>query len=143
MKLLIINGPNINMLGLREPDVYGKASYTQLLEFIRESCDEQGVEAELFQSNHEGALVDKIQGALGVFDAIVFNPAAYTHTSVAIHDALLAVAIPTAEVHLTDTQSREDYRKVNFITPCCVKTFQGHGFDSYRMAIEYMAEKYR
>lgn len=143
MKILILNGPNINMLGIREPEIYGKQNYKALLSFVGEVCDRLGVEYECYQSNHEGALVDKIQEALGAFDAIVFNPAAYTHTSVAIHDALLAVAIPTAEVHLTNTHSREDYRRVNFITPCCEKTFQGHGFDSYRMAIEYMAEKYR
>ena len=141
MKLLILNGPNINMLGIREPELYGKQSYPALLEFVGEVCKACGVEYECYQSNHEGALVDKIQEALGKFDGIVFNPAAYTHTSVAIHDALLAVAIPTVEVHLTDTKSREDYRKVNFITPCCVKTFQGHGFDSYRMAIEFLAGK--
>ena len=143
MKLYIINGPNLNFLGIREPEHYGNTTYEELLAIIGNHAKELGIEVVCYQSNHEGALVDKIQEALGEFDAIVFNPAAYTHTSVAIHDALLAVAIPTAEVHLTDTTSREDYRKVNFITPCCEKTFQGHGFDSYRMAIEYMVEKYR
>lgn len=139
MKLLILNGPNINMLGLREPEIYGKQNYAALLSYVKEVCDSHGVEFECYQSNHEGDLVDKIQDAYGKFDGIVFNPAAYTHTSVAIHDALLAVSIPTVEVHLTDTHSREDYRKVNFITPCCVRTFQGHGFESYRMAIAYLA----
>ena len=112
MKLLILNGPNINMLGIREPEIYGKQNYKALLSFVGEVCESLGVEYECYQSNHEGALVDKIQEALGVFDAIVFNPAAYTHTSVAIHDALLAVAIPTAEVHLTDTHSREVFKSI-------------------------------
>lgn len=141
MKLLILNGPNINMLGIREPDIYGKQSYSALLEFLHAVCAERGVDCECYQSNHEGDLVDKIQQAYGVFDGIVFNPAAYTHTSVAIHDALLAVSVPTVEVHLTDTNEREAYRKVNFITPCCVATFQGHGFDSYRMAIDFLCER--
>ncbi len=140
MKLLILNGPNINMLGIREPDIYGKQSYAALIDYVKSVCVSHGIDSECYQSNHEGALVDKIQAAYGIFDGIVFNPAAYTHTSVAIHDALLAVGIPTAEVHLTDTTSREDYRKVNFITPCCVATFQGHGFESYKMAIDYLAE---
>lgn len=138
MKILILNGPNINMLGLREPEIYGKQSFSALLAYVGEVCTACGAEYECFQSNHEGALVDKIQEAYGKFDGIVFNPAAYTHTSVAIHDALLAVSIPTVEVHLTDTHSREEYRKVNFITPCCVKTFQGQGFESYKLAIEYL-----
>ena len=139
MKLLILNGPNINMLGIREPDVYGKQSYASLIDYVKSVCNSHGIDCECYQSNHEGALVDKIQAAYGVFDGIVFNPAAYTHTSVAIHDALLAVGIPTVEVHLTDTTSREDYRKVNFITPCCIATFQGHGFESYKMAIDHLA----
>lgn len=140
MKLLILNGPNINMLGIREPDIYGKQSYAALIDYVKAVCASRGVDCECYQSNHEGDLVDKIQEAYGNFDGIVFNPAAYTHTSVAIHDALLAVGIPTVEVHLTDTRSREDYRKVNFITPCCVATFQGHGFESYKMAIEYFVQ---
>ena len=140
MKLLILNGPNINMLGIREPDIYGKKSYAALIDYVKSVCVSHGIDCECFQSNHEGALVDKIQEAYGVFDGIVFNPAAYTHTSVAIHDALLAVGIPTVEVHLTDTTSREDYRKVNFITPCCVATFQGFGFESYKHAIDFLAE---
>ncbi len=140
MKLLILNGPNINMLGIREPDIYGKQSYAALIDYVKAICTSHGIDCECYQSNHEGALVDKIQEAYGVFDGIVFNPAAYTHTSVAIHDALLAVGIPTVEVHLTDTTSREDYRKVNFITPCCVATCQGHGFESYKMAIEYFVQ---
>ncbi|MCH5182816.1 MAG: type II 3-dehydroquinate dehydratase [Oscillospiraceae bacterium] len=140
MKLLILNGPNINLLGLREPDIYGKKTYEELLTFVKKACADAGVSCECYQSNHEGALVDKIQAAYGVFDGIVFNPAAYTHTSVAIHDALLAVGIPTVEVHLTDTQSREEYRKINYITPCCKATFQGMGFESYARAIRYLAD---
>ena len=143
MKLLILNGPNINMLGIREPEIYGKQSYASLIDYVKTVCTSHGIDCECFQSNHEGALVDKIQEAYGMFDGIVFNPAAYTHTSVAIHDALLAVGIPTVEVHLTDTQSREDYRKVNFITPCCVATYQGHGFESYKHAIGFLAEYHR
>lgn len=139
-KLLILNGPNLNLLGLREPELYGRESYAALLRFLDGVCAEAGVEYEVFQSNHEGALVDKIQEAYGVFDGIVFNPAAYTHTSVAIHDALLAVKIPTVEVHLTDTGAREDYRKVNFVRPCCEATFEGMGFESYAAAIRFLAK---
>ncbi len=140
MKLLILNGPNINMLGVREPDIYGKQDYAALLAFLDEVCRDEGVEHDCYQSNHEGDLVDKIQQARGVYDGIVFNPAAYTHTSVAIHDALLAASVPTVEVHLTDTNTRESYRKVNFISSCCVQTFQGHGFQSYAMAIRYLKQ---
>lgn len=140
MKLLILNGPNINMLGIREPEIYGRQSYAALLDFVQTVCREEGVACECYQSNHEGDLVDKIQQAYGVVDGIVFNPAAYTHTSVAIHDALLAVGIPTVEVHLTNTESREDYRKVNYITPCCVKTYQGFGFEGYAMAIRFLCK---
>lgn len=139
-KLLILNGPNINMLGIREPDIYGSKNYAALLEFVKKTCEDCGAECECYQSNHEGDLVDKIQQSLGTFDGIVFNPAAYTHTSVAIHDALLAVRVPTVEVHLTDTSSREDYRKVNFVRPCVVATFEGMGFESYAEAIRYLAK---
>ena len=140
MRLLILNGPNINMLGIREPEIYGKQSYASLLDYVQSVCDAHGIDCECFQSNHEGVLVDKIQEAYGKVDGIVLNPAAYTHTSVAIHDALLAVGIPTVEVHLTNTQSREDYRKVNFITPCCLATYQGQGFESYKHAIDFLAK---
>ncbi len=140
MKVLILNGPNLNLLGMREPAIYGKQSYHALLEFVRQVCEEEQVDFSCYQSNHEGDLVDRIQQAYGVFDGIVFNPAAYTHTSVAIHDALLAVSLPTVEVHLTDTTSREDYRKVNFITPCCIATFQGLGFEGYAKAIRYLKQ---
>ena len=139
MKILVINGPNINMLGIREPDIYGKNSYADLLDFLRAAAAETGVEIETFQSNHEGAIVDAIQGAYGVFDGIVINPAAYTHTSVAILDALKAVAIPAVEVHLSDVNAREEYRRVSYTSRACVKTIVGKGFDGYREAIRFLA----
>lgn len=142
-KLLILNGPNINLLGLREPDIYGTQSYESLLAFVKNVCAECGAECVCKQSNHEGDLVDFIQEAYGKFDGIVFNPAAYTHTSVAIHDALLAVRVPTVEVHLSDTSAREDYRKVNFVRPCVVKTYEGMGFESYAAAIRFLCGKER
>lgn len=140
MKLLIINGPNINMLGKREPELYGKRDYAALLDYCRESCRSVGAEYELFQSNHEGAIVDKIQQALGNFDGIIINPAAYTHTSVAILDALKAVALPAVEVHLTDIMQREDFRHVSYAGMACVKTYAGYGFEGYRMAAEFLKE---
>lgn len=138
MKFLIINGPNINMLGIREPSVYGKQDYEALKQFIADSCAENGVECELFQSNHEGAIVDKIQSAYGVFDGIVINPAAYTHTSVAILDALKAVAIPTVEVHISDVSAREDFRQISYAGMACIKTYMGLGFEGYRQAVIYL-----
>ena len=138
MKILVINGPNINMLGVREPDIYGKQSYTDLLAFIRQSASDAGVKVELFQSNSEGAIVDIIQWAYGKMDGIVINPAAYTHTSIAILDALKAVIIPAAEVHLSDIHSREEFRRHSFISAACVKTIAGKGFDGYKEAIEYL-----
>ena len=138
MKLLVINGPNINMLGLREPGIYGKGSYDELLAFIRETCREEGIEVECYQSNHEGDLVDQIQSAYGFFDGIVINPAAYTHTSVAILDALKAVAIPAVEVHISDVKSREDFRQISYAGMACVKTYMGLGFEGYRQAILYL-----
>jgi 3-dehydroquinate dehydratase-2 len=140
MRILVINGPNINLLGLREPDIYGKKSYADLLDFIRASARVAGVEAELFQSNSEGAIVDIIQWAYGKIDGIVINPAAYTHTSVAILDALKAVAIPAVEVHLSDIHSREDFRRHSYISAACLKTIAGKGFDGYKEAIEYLKE---
>ena len=142
MHLLIINGPNINMLGIREPDIYGKGTYTDLCDMITSKADEMGVTAELFQSNHEGAIVDKIQEAYNKADGIVINPAAYTHTSVAILDALKAVAIPTCEVHISDVDSREDFRKISYVGLYAEKKFSGFGFDGYLMAMEYLKEKY-
>ena len=138
MKLLIINGPNLNLLGVREPDIYGKKDFAALEAFIREVCAAEGIECELFQSNHEGAIVDKIQSALGRFDGIVINPAAYTHTSVAILDALKAVALPAVEVHLSDVSAREGFRHISYAGMACEKTFMGLGFDGYKEAILYL-----
>lgn len=142
MHILVINGPNINMLGIREPDIYGKSTYTDLCNLIKEKADEMQVTVELFQSNHEGSIVDKIQESLGKVDGIVMNPAAYTHTSVAILDALKAVQIPTCEVHISDVNSREDFRKISFVGMYAEKTIAGYGFDGYVMAMEYLKEKY-
>ena len=138
MKILVLNGPNLNLLGIREPEIYGKENYTSLLAFIRRAAEEEGVEAECFQSNHEGVLVDKIQQALGVFDGIVINPAAYTHTSVAILDALRAVNIPTVEVHLSDISSREEFRRFSYVSLAALKTYAGLGFEGYRQAIRFL-----
>ena len=140
MKLLIINGPNINMLGIREKHLYGARDFAALCDYIREQAERLGVEVELYQSNHEGGLVDRIQEAYQNVDGIVINPGAYTHTSVAILDALKAVSIPACEVHLTDVNAREDFRKVSYVRMACEKTFAGYGFDGYRMAMEYLAE---
>ena len=135
MKILVINGPNLNLLGLREPAIYGSQSYAALLEKIQAFCDKEGVEVSFFQSNHEGAIVDKIQAAYGVFDGIVINPAAYTHTSVAILDALKAVAIPAVEVHLSDVDAREPFRHVSYAGLACFTRFTGLGFEGYRQAV--------
>lgn len=138
MKILIINGPNLNLLGLREPDIYGKQNYASLCALIKECCEANEIEYEIFQSNHEGVIVDKIQDAYSVFDGIVINPAAYTHTSVAILDALKAVAIPTVEVHISDINSREEFRKFSYVSLVAKKTIAGLGLDGYRVAIEEM-----
>ncbi len=138
MKFLIINGPNLNLLGLREPDIYGKQDFHALEEFIRESCRAEGIEPVLFQSNHEGAIVDTIQAAYGQVDGIVINPAAYTHTSVAILDALKAVRIPAVEVHLSDIAQRESFRQISYAGMVCIKSFIGLGFEGYRQAILYL-----
>lgn len=135
MKLLIINGPNINMLGIREPGIYGKQDYAALLSLTDKTCRENSIEYEHYQSNHEGDIVDKIQSAYGKFDGIVINPAAYTHTSVAILDALKAVAIPTVEVHISDVSTREEFRRHSFVSLAAVKTIIGHGLDGYSEAI--------
>lgn len=142
MKLLILNGPNLNLLGIREPDIYGQKTYSALEDFIRAACDSMGISCEIYQSNHEGVLVDMIQSALGQVDGIIMNPAAYTHTSVAILDALKAVSLPAVEVHLSDVNAREDFRKISYPGMACEKTFAGYGFDGYRMAIEYLWERY-
>ncbi len=141
MKLMIINGPNLNLLGIREPDIYGKQDFAALEAFIWKVCKENDVECELFQSNHEGILVDIIQSALGRFDGIVINPAAYTHTSVAILDALKAVALPAVEVHLSDVNAREEFRRVSYAGLACEKTFAGLGFDGYKEAILYLKSR--
>ena len=140
MRLLILNGPNLNMLGIREPELYGKQDYKALVEFCMRTCEENDFECKVYQTNHEGVIVDKIQGALGVVDGIVINPAAYTHTSIAILDAIKAVGLPTVEVHLTDINSREEYRKVSLISEACIKTFVGYGFEGYAMAIRELKE---
>lgn len=140
MKILVINGPNLNMLGIREPDIYGKNTYADLCELITDYADKKGVEVRLFQSNHEGALVDEIQAAYGNFDGIVINPAAYTHTSVAILDAVKSVGIPTVEVHISAVETREDFRQVSFVREACIKTITGLGFDGYLKAIDTLIE---
>ena len=142
MKILVINGPNINMLGIREPGIYGKNTYADLLSLIRETCRQLQLEIDHFQSNHEGAIVDTIQEALGKYDGIVINPAAYTHTSVAILDALKAVSIPAVEVHISDVDAREAFRQVSYPGLYCEKTIKGQGIDGYRQAILYLKEKY-
>lgn len=139
-KILVINGPNLNLLGLREPALYGAQNFEALQEFIRSSALALGVEVELFQSNHEGEIVDRIQAAYGVFDGILINPAAYTHTSVAILDALKAVALPTAEVHLTDISTREEFRKFSYVSLYAQKTVCGKGFDGYKEGLEFLAQ---
>lgn len=141
MKILVLNGPNINMLGIREPGIYGKQSFADLLALLERTAKEENIEIEQYQSNHEGCLVDKIQAAYGVFDGIVINPAAYTHTSIAILDALKAVVIPAVEVHISDVAAREDFRQVSYTGLACVKTIKGHGLEGYREAILYLKER--
>ena len=140
MKILVINGPNINLLGLREPDIYGSENYASLCRLVKKTCKDNDIECELFQSNHEGAIVDKIQDAYGVFDGIVINPAAYTHTSIAILDALKAVSIPTVEIHISDVSKREDFRQISYVSKVAIKTIMGQGIDGYRQAIEFLNE---
>lgn len=140
MNILVINGPNLNMLGIREPDIYGNKSFVALEEFIRSSAEELDHTVKLFQSNHEGEIVDVIQSAYGIFDGIIINPAAYTHTSVAILDALKAVDIPTVEVHLSDINEREEFRKHSYVSLVAKKTICGLGFEGYKKALEYFSE---
>lgn len=142
MKLLVINGPNLNMVGIREKHLYGAQDFDALCAFVREQAAKLGVEVELYQSNHEGDLVDCIQAAYQRIDGIVINPGAYTHTSVALLDAIKAVSIPACEVHLTDVNAREEFRRISYVRLACDKTFAGYGFDGYRMAMEYLVEKY-
>ena len=138
MKILVINGPNLNMLGIREPDIYGKNTFADLLQLLEDTARELNIEVEQYQSNHEGDLVDKIQWAYGKVDGIVINPAAYTHTSVAILDALKAVGIPAVEVHISDVDAREPFRQISYAGLACCKTIKGHGFAGYREAIEFL-----
>lgn len=138
-KILVINGPNLNMLGLREPAIYGNRDYNALTAFILESGLDLGLQVECFQSNHEGEIVDRIQQAYGKYDGIVINPAAYTHTSIAILDALKAVAIPTVEVHLSDINEREEFRRFSYVSLYAAKTIKGLGFDGYREALKFFA----
>ncbi len=138
MKLLVINGPNLNMLGVREPDIYGCRTYDDLVSMIRRHCENRGAEVTFFQSNHEGSLVDAIQSAYGTQDGIIINPGAYTHTSVALLDAVKAVGIPTVEVHISDVDSREEFRQISYIRSACAKTISGHGFEGYLEAADYL-----
>ena len=142
MKILVINGPNLNMLGIREPGIYGKNTFADLLTLLEDTAKELGVEVEQFQSNHEGDIVDKIQWAYGKIDGIVINPAAYTHTSVAILDALKAVSIPAVEVHISDVDAREPFRQISHAGMACCKTIKGHGLEGYREAMQYLVEQY-
>lgn len=143
MKILVINGPNINMLGIREPAIYGNHTFADLLSLIDETAKATGVEIEQFQSNHEGAIVDRIQACFSCVDGIVINPAAYTHTSVAILDALKSVSIPAVEVHISDVDARESFRQISYPGLYCEKTIKGHGLEGYREAILYLIEQYR
>ena len=142
MHILVINGPNMNMLGIRQPEIYGRATYTDLQKMIREEADQLGVEVSFFQSNHEGALVDAIQQAyFDKVDGIIINPAAYTHTSVALLDAVKAVGIPTVEVHVSDPDSREEFRHVSYIRAACVATIRGHGLPGYLEALRLLCDR--
>ena len=141
MKILVINGPNLNMLGIREPGIYGKSSFADLLNLLEDTARELGIEVEQYQSNHEGDLVDKIQWAYGKVDGIVINPAAYTHTSVAILDALKAVSIPAVEVHISDVDARESFRQISYAGLACCKTIKGHGLEGYREAIQFLFQQ--
>ena len=143
MKILVINGPNLNMLGVREPDKYGTETYEQLLDKIKKHCDHKGVEVEFYQSNHEGFLVDRIQqGYFDKVDGIVINPGAYTHTSIALLDAIKSVNIPTCEVHISNVKEREDFRQISYIRMACCFTVMGKGTDGYLEAVDYLVEKY-
>lgn len=140
MKLCIINGPNLNMLGIREPDIYGRTTYTDLCKTVRDHADKRSIEVEIYQSNHEGDLVDKIQSCYQTVDGIVINPAAYTHTSVALLDAVKAIGVPTVEVHISDVSKREDFRQISYIRAACIKTIAGHGIQGYLEAMDTLLE---
>lgn len=141
MKILVLNGPNLNMLGIREPDIYGRETYASLIEKITEHCKAKQLDVDCRQSNHEGDLVDWIQEAYGSFDGIVINPGAYTHTSVAILDALKAVSVPTVEVHISDVDSREEFRRTSYLRAACIATISGHGTDGYLEAVDILAKR--
>ena len=141
MKILVINGPNLNMLGIREPNQYGRETYADLVAKIQKHCERKGIEVRLYQSNHEGDLVDEIQKAYGCYDGIVINPGAYTHTSIAILDAVKAVSIKTVEVHISKVEEREDFRQISYVRLACAKTITGHGTDGYLEAIDFLAEE--
>ena len=140
MKIVIINGPNLNMLGIREPGIYGEGTYNELLDFIREKADEMGVETDFFQSNSEGAIIDKIQECYGEADGIVINPGAYTHYSYAIHDAIKSVMIPAVEVHISDIHQREDFRRISVTAPACIRQISGLGWDGYIEALKVIKD---
>ena len=140
MKILVLNGPNINMLGIREPGIYGKQSYADLIALIEETAQAESIEITHYQSNHEGDLIDKIQWAYGRMDGIVINPGGYTHTSIAIMDALKSIKLPAVEVHISDVDHREPFRQISYTAMACVKTIKGHGIEGYREAILYLAE---
>ncbi len=140
MKILVINGPNLNMLGIREPEHYGRETYADLVAKIQRHCEQKGILVDTFQSNHEGDLVDKIQSAYGDADGIVINPGAYTHTSIAILDAVKSVGLPTVEVHISKVEEREDFRQISYVRQACVKTVTGHGTDGYLEAIDFLIE---
>lgn len=141
MKILVINGPNINMLGIREPEIYGSRTYSDLVALISDEAERLGIRVEFFQSNHEGAIVDAIQAAYGNIDGIVINPAAYTHTSIAIADAVKAVGIPTVEVHISDPDTREEFRRISYVRPACIATIKGKGFDGYLEALRLLVQR--
>lgn len=143
MKLCIINGPNLNMLGIREPDIYGRTTYADLCKTIRAHADKRSIEVEIYQSNHEGDLVDKIQSCYQTVDGIVINPAAYTHTSVALLDAVKAIGVPTVEVHISDVSKREDFRQISYIRAACIKTIAGHGIQGYLEAMDTLLEMHQ
>lgn len=140
MRFLILNGPNLNLLGIREPDIYGHKDYNELVQFLQKCCSQEGIACEIIQSNHEGILIDEIQKAIDSYDGIIINAAAYSHTSIAILDALNAVKLPAVEVHLSDISTREAFRTVSLLSKACITTFMGKGFESYREAIIYLKQ---
>ncbi|HHW24966.1 MAG TPA: type II 3-dehydroquinate dehydratase [Bacillota bacterium] len=141
MKILVINGPNINMLGIREPEIYGSRTYFDLISLVSAEAERLGVEADFFQSNHEGAIIDKIQEAYGIYDGIIINPAAYTHTSIAIADAIKAVGIPAVEVHISDPDAREDFRRISYVRLVCIATVKGMGLEGYIEALHLLVNR--